>query len=85
MSSSDVFLVSLFSIAAIAVLWIFRKSGHFFKSLFLSAVSGIGGLCFVNIIAPLTGVSLGANPFTLTFSALSGLSGVIAMLFARLI
>lgn len=85
MDSADIFLVAICVVAAVAVLWIFKKSEHFFRCLFLSAVSGVGGLCFVNIISTLTGITLAVNPFTVGFSALSGLSGVIALLVCNLL
>lgn len=85
MKSSDILLIVICVIAAIIVLWIFKKSEHFWKSLFLSAVSGVGGLFMVNLLSNMTGVSLAVNPFTVGFSALSGLSGVIALLVCNLI
>ncbi|MBQ8503041.1 MAG: pro-sigmaK processing inhibitor BofA family protein [Clostridia bacterium] len=85
MDSANIFIIAVCVVAAIIVLWIFKKSEHFYKSLFLSAVSGVGGLFFVNIISALTGVSLAVNPFTIGFSALSGLSGVIALLVCNLL
>lgn len=85
MDSANIFLVAICVVAAVIVLWIFKKSEHFFRCLFLSAVSGIGGLCFVNIISAMTGITLALNPFTIGFSALSGLSGVIALLVCNLL
>lgn len=85
MSSVDIFLLVISFACLLIILWTFRKSRHFFKSLFLSAVSGIGGLCFVNLISEFTAVTLALNPFTVVFSAFSGLSGVIAMLILKLL
>lgn len=84
MTTSEIFILALLIISFFLILRKMIKSGHFFRCLFLSAVSGIGGLFFVNIISPFTGVSLGANPFTLAFSALTGLSGTISLLIVRL-
>lgn len=83
MNSSEILILALLIPSAFVILRKMMKSGHFFRCLFLSAVSGIGGLFFVNIITPFTGVSLGANPYTLSFSALTGLSGTISLLVMR--
>lgn len=85
MNVSELLILFLLILSAFLILRKMIKSGHFFRSLFLSAVSGIGGLFFVNIISPFTGVSLGANPYTLSFSALTGLSGTIALLVMKLL
>jgi len=85
LNTSEIFILSLLILSAFLILRKMMKSGHFFRSLFLSAVSGIGGLFFVNIISPFTGVSLGANPYTLSFSALTGLSGTISLLIMKLL
>ena len=85
MNSSEIFILALMIPSAFLILRKMMKSGHLLRCLFLSAVSGISGLFFVNIISPFTGVSLGANPCTLSFSALTGLSGTISLLIMRLI
>lgn len=85
MNSSEILFLALLIPSAFVILKKMVKSGHFFRCIFLSAVSGIGGLFFVNIISPFTGVSLGANPYTLSFSAVTGLSGTIALLILRLL
>ena len=85
MNSSEIFIIALLIPSAFIILRKMMKSGHFFRCLFLSAVSGIGGLFFVNIITPFTGISLGANPYTISFSALTGLSGTISLLVMRLL
>lgn len=85
MNSADIFLIVFCCFGGLCVLYVMAKSRHFFRSLLLSCVSGIGGLFLVNILSAVTGVSLGINAASLAFSALSGLSGVIALLVARLL
>ncbi|MBE6785275.1 MAG: hypothetical protein E7538_03420 [Ruminococcaceae bacterium] len=56
------------------------KSKHFFKSLFLSAFSGLGGLFAVHVLSWFTPLSLPVNLFTACVSAAGGIPGVIALL-----
>ena len=77
-------LTVIFLIAsAVILLSVFIRSKHFFRCLFLSALSGIGSLFAVSILSQITGISLGINPVTLSVSALGGIPSVIAMLVAR--
>lgn len=67
----------------VVVLIIFKKSGCFFKSLFTSALGGVGALCAVwavNYFVPLT---LGVNVYSLVFSALFSVPGVIFLLLTQ--
>lgn len=56
------------------------KSGHFFKSLSVSAISGVGSLFAVNLLSGVTGVAISVNWFTVIFCAFSGICGSIALL-----
>ena len=56
------------------------KSGHFIKSLFLSAIQGITAVAAVNLAGLITGVSIGVNVFNLIFACLAGIPGVILIL-----
>lgn len=85
MNSADIFLIAVCIAAALITLWIFKKSEHFWHCLFLSAVSGVGGLFCVNLLSGITDVYLAINPFTLAFSGFTGLSGVISLLVCNLI
>lgn len=80
-------LITAAVLAAIVILCIrlFRKSGKFFRSLFLSAASGIGGIIAVNLISTLTAVSVPLTPVTALFSASTGLSGVISLVLWQVI
>lgn len=69
--------------SAIIMLAAFIKSGHFFRCLFLSCLSGTGSLFAINILSQMTGFFIGINPVTLAVSALGGIPSVIAMLTAR--
>lgn len=56
------------------------RSGHFFKSLSVSLLSGVGSLFAINLLSDVTGVGLCVNWFTVTFCAFSGVSGSVALL-----
>jgi hypothetical protein len=62
----------------------FQKS-EFFRSLFLSAASGIGSLFAVNIASAVTGVSLAVNLFTLLVSGIGGVPGTVFLLLCDVI
>ncbi len=81
MSSS--FYVALFvcAVAVAVILFVSYKTGHFVKSVLLSALSGIGALFAVNILAEITAVSIPVNYITLAASGVLGIPGVIALLF----
>ncbi len=64
----------------IIALLIFFKSGSFFKSLFLSAVGGVGALCAVSAVSFFVPLSVGFNFYTLVFSAFYSVPGVIFLL-----
>ena len=67
----------------IVVLLIFKYSGSFFKSFFTSALGGIGALCAVWAVNFFVPISLGINIFSLVFSILFSVPGVIFMLFCK--
>ncbi len=70
-------------VSAVVMLCVFAKSRHFFRCLFLSALSGIGSLFAVNVLSQMTGIFIGINEITLTVSALGGIPSVILMLVTR--
>ena len=64
----------------IIILTVSLKSKHFFKSVFLSAFSGLGGLFAVHVLSWFTPLSLPFNLFTALVSAVGGIPGVIGLL-----
>lgn len=76
---SGVLLAALIA-SLIIILTVSFKSKHFFKSVFLSAFSGLGGLFAVHVLSWFTPLSLPVNLFTASVSAVGGLPGVIALL-----
>ena len=71
------------AVLLIVVLLIFKSSGCFFKFFFTSAFGGVGALCAVwavNYFVPLT---LGVNVFSLVFSVLFSVPGVIFLLLCK--
>lgn len=67
----------------IVVLLIFKSSGYFFKSFFTSALGGVGALCAVWAVNFFVPVSLGVNLFSLVFSVLFSVPGVIFLLLCK--
>ena len=61
------------------------KSEKFFRSILLSAVSGIGSLFAVNIASAVTGVSLPVNLVTLLISGIGGVPGAVFLLLSDVI
>lgn len=64
----------------IIILTVSFKSKHFFKSIFLSAFSGLSGLFAVHVLSWFTPLSLPVNLFTALVSAVGGIPGVIGLL-----
>lgn len=61
-------------------LFIFKKSGCFFKSFLTSALGGVGALCAVSAVSYFVPLSVGMNIYTLVFSAMFSVPGVITLL-----
>ncbi len=67
----------------IVVLIIYKNSGCFFKSFFTSALGGVGALCAVWAVSFFVPLSLGVNIFSLVFSVLFSVPGVIFLLLCK--
>lgn len=70
-------------IILIVVLMIFKSSGNFFKSFFTSALGGVGALCAVWAVNFFVPLSLGVNLFSLIFSILFSVPGVVFLLLCK--
>ena len=71
--------VGLFVVALI----IFKTSGNFLKSFFTSALGGVGALCAVWAVNYFVPLSLGVNVFSLAFSVIFSVPGVIFLLLCK--
>lgn len=80
MSINATAMISSLVLSAIIILAVSFKSKSFFKSVILSALSGLSGLFAVHILSWFTPLSLPVNIFTAAVSALSGIPGVIGLL-----
>lgn len=67
----------------VVVLLIFKNSGCFFKAFFTSALGGVGALCAVWAVNYFIPLSLGVNAFSLIFSVLFSVPGVIFLLLCK--
>lgn len=72
--------IGAFCLSLIIILTVSLKSKHFFKSLFLTAFSGLGSLFALYFLSDFTPLTLPVNLFTAGVSAISGIPGVIALL-----
>lgn len=64
----------------LVVLIIFKKSDSFFKSFLSSVVGGVGALCAVNALSYFIPLTVGFNWYSLAFSAMFSVPGVIFLL-----
>lgn len=62
---------------------IFAKSGSFFKAFFTSVLGGVGSLCAVSALAYFVPLSVGLNWFSLAFSVLFSVPGVVFLLLSK--
>ena len=74
-----IFLAIIFIFA----LLIFKLSGSFVKSLLTSIVGGVGAICAVGAISYFVPLSLGVNLYSLIFSALFSVPGVVFLLVSQ--
>ncbi len=81
MSSTLSFCLIAAAVLTVAVFAVSYISGLFIKSIFLSAVSGIGAVFAVNILTPVTSVGIAVNYISLALGGIFGIPGVIALLF----
>ncbi len=65
------------------MLIVYKKSGHFFKALFSSIFGGAGALCAVNALSYFIPLSVGLNLYSLSFSAVFSVPGVIFLLLSN--
>lgn len=77
----NIYVVS--AVLCAAALLIFKKSGCFFKSMFSSALGGVGALCAVSAVSYFIPLSIGLNVYTLVFSVLFSVPGVITLLILK--
>lgn len=73
-------LAAAIIISVIIILTVSFKSKHFFKSVLLTALSGLTGLFAVYVLSWFTPLSLPVNLFTASVSAIGGIPGVIMLL-----
>ncbi len=69
----------------VVVLLVFKKSGAFFKALFTSVIGGVGALCAVNTLSYFIPLTVGLNWYTLAFSSLLSVPGVVFLLVSEAI
>lgn len=78
--------MSIYIFLAVLLLFsllIFKISGSFIKSFFASVVGGVGALCAVGAISYFVPLSLGVNLYSLIFSALFSVPGVVFLLVSK--
>jgi len=73
-------LYGICAVVVLIVLCVFKGSGKFLKAIFTSALGGVGALCAVNTLTYFVPLSISFNLFTIIFSALFSVPGVIALL-----
>lgn len=76
---------AVFTVSSIIIMFSMYKSGHFFKSLFLSVLQGCSALFAVNFIGRFIGIHLSLNAFSLAVSSFGGFAGVIYLLVCDII
>ena len=73
-------ICGILGFSALIILITMKKSGHFFASFLISALSGIGSLFAVNLLTFITGVRVAVNLFSLTVCTFTGSCGSILLL-----
>lgn len=73
-------VIAAMAIYYIALIVTFSKGGKFFRTLLISATSGVAALVIINMFSDLINI----NGWTVGISASFGIPGIIAMLMAKL-
>ena len=76
-------LYVLGAFVVIIALFIFKKSGCFFKAAFTSAIGGVCAMCAVGAVSHFVPLSIGLNWYSLAFSAFFSVPGVVFMLLSK--
>ena len=80
------YILAVFAaICALAVIIAMKKSGHFFKSLIISAVQGTAALLAVNASGVMTGVTVPVNALSISSGVIFGIPGTIFHIIAKVI
>ncbi len=67
----------------VAILIVFKKSGSFIKAFLSSALGGATALCAVSALSYFVPLSVGLNWYSLAFSCLFSVPGVIFLLLSK--
>lgn len=73
------------AVCALISLWTMKKSKHFIKSFFLTALQGGAALMAVNASGIITGVTLSLNALTIGSGVIFGTPGVVMNLLIKII
>jgi hypothetical protein len=76
-----IYLIGVFLLCV--ALWIFKNSGSFVKSFFISVIGGIGSLCAVSAVSCFVPLTVGLNVYSLIFSAMFSVPGTIFLLLSK--
>lgn len=85
MSDTSYFIISVMVISFFISTFVCKKTGHFFKNFFLSALSGLSGLFLVNLLTQYTAVSIPVNYISISASSFLGIPGVIALVISQIL
>ena len=85
MSWFDYFFIIFGAVSAITVLGFAVATHKFLKTLFFSALIGVGALFILHFTSDYTGFSLEITPYTLGASGIFGLPGVLCVSVAKML
>lgn len=74
------YIWAFLAVSLIAALLILKRSGHIVRVFFLNALGGAGALCAVCAVSRFVELSVGLNLFTVLFSCMFSVPGVILLL-----
>lgn len=77
--------LSLFLLYIILLLYFSAKTGKFLKSIILVGIVGISSLVILHLVSPYLKLTIPLNIYSLSFSALTGVPGVIFILISHMI
>ena len=75
-----ILVIIFLSLVELILLYLYAKSGKFFKALLLNALLGLLTMTFINLISRFTGFGIAVNLYTVLGSALFSVPAVIFFL-----
>lgn len=78
-------VIGLFCLAVLFVLFFALRTKKFFKTILTSSLIGVSSVLILHFTSMFTGFTLEITPFTIIFSSIFGMPGVVVIVICKMI